>query len=50
MILSRRRVGWWEFSALLLSPLCRRCSTPGIEHCECVDPPDHLANLAIAIA
>jgi Kelch motif len=27
---SRRRVGWCEFSARLLRPLCRRCSTPGI--------------------
>src|SRR3954449_7985638 len=27
---SRRRVGWCEFSARLLSPLCRACSTPGI--------------------
>src|SRR5919202_2693922 len=27
---SRRRVGWCEFSALLLRPLCRRCSTEGI--------------------
>jgi len=27
---SRRRVGWWEFSARLLSPLCGRCSTPGM--------------------
>src|SRR5207248_2470161 len=25
---SRRRVGWCEFSALLLSPLCCRCSMP----------------------
>src|SRR5215471_9694687 len=25
---SRRRVGWCEFSALLLSPLCWRCSMP----------------------
>ena len=30
MIFSRRRVGWAEFSARLLSPLWRRCSTPGI--------------------
>jgi hypothetical protein len=28
MIPSRRRVGWWEFSARLFSPLCWRCSTP----------------------
>ena len=27
---SRRRVGWCEFSARLFSPLCWRCSTPGI--------------------
>src|SRR5262249_33717834 len=27
---SRRRVGWCEFSALLLSPLCWRCSMPGM--------------------
>src|SRR5215472_9093440 len=26
---SRRRVGWCEFSALLFSPLCWRCSMPG---------------------
>src|SRR3954463_7545413 len=26
---SRRRVGWCEFSARLLRPLCLRCSTPG---------------------
>jgi hypothetical protein len=25
----RSRVGWWEFSARLLSPLCSRWSTPG---------------------
>jgi hypothetical protein len=25
---SRSRVGWWEFSAQLLSCLCWRCSTP----------------------
>src|SRR5271165_6888128 len=30
MIRSRRRVGWWEFSARLLRPLCCRCSTPGM--------------------
>src|SRR4051794_33883265 len=29
-VTSRRRVGWCEFSARLLRPLCRRCSTPGI--------------------
>jgi hypothetical protein len=27
---SRRRVGWCEFSALLLSPLCWRCSMPDV--------------------
>jgi regulator of protease activity HflC (stomatin/prohibitin superfamily) len=27
---SRRRVGWCEFSARLLRPLCLRCSTEGI--------------------
>jgi len=27
---SRRRVGCCEFSARLLSPLCWRCSTPGM--------------------
>src|SRR6056297_1009168 len=25
---SRLRVGWWEFSARLFSPLCWRCSLP----------------------
>ena len=28
--LSCRHVGWCEFSALLLSPLCLLCSTEGI--------------------
>ena len=28
MIRSRRRTGWWEFSARLFSPLWEQCSTP----------------------
>jgi hypothetical protein len=29
MFFSRKRVGWCEFSARLLSRVCCRCSTPG---------------------